>query len=43
MLVLTRVLMDFIIMAIFGQNQDISLNQKMIESMFQQGDGSIII
>ena len=37
MLVLTRVLMDFIIPAIFGQNQDISLNQKMIESMFQQG------
>lgn len=37
MLVLTRVLMDLIIPAIFGQNQDISLNQKMIESMLQQG------
>jgi hypothetical protein len=36
--------MDLIIPAIFGQNQDISLNQKMIESMFQQGGiGSIII
>lgn len=37
MLLLTTVLMDLIIPAIFGQNQDISLNQKMIESMFHQG------
>ncbi|MGO0155473.1 CPBP family intramembrane glutamic endopeptidase [Leuconostoc mesenteroides] len=37
MLVLTNVLMDLIIPAIFGQNQDVSLNQQMIESMFQQG------
>lgn len=37
MLCLTMFLMDLIIPAIFGQNQDSSSNQKMIETMLHQG------